>query len=661
MTHRQQKTRVVQTECNTRRRWVFLACSFALVCASACAANSDTPSPSESPSSYKWMVPGWYKPYNAKTSIPIGVRYVRIQTLDGPASVSWREIQIMGTQTGDAGKVSNIALNKFTTASHFVNSYTPQSAVDGDPNTSWRAGTPAPATITIDLGKSSAVTSVALLVGQDWPGMTRHVVEVGDHKGDFTLLAAFEEHTSDKRWLTFPKDPQDEGLTSQPVPTPPESLEWTVPEHNPAVLTKGITWIRTHPMVTGGALDAIGSPSQWDVKDYFNHFLANYVHLTADGLPVDLMGWIVADHPLLRWTVSINEDGKGAVNDMILGGMEANAPGRIGYHIGSGVDLSGNLQEQLETLEKGIQTVRGADPAALVILPIHADGDKLVTPLTPNAMSVNVDVIHSESSAFDDEAYALLAQVRTLGLWWKRPYWRSMPAHWDATESVKPTAADLRWNAYVGLLYGFTGHTWSTAQSDTDDGLTPLLFQNKGGLNQNKTSLWTEAASINIGLRNLGTAITQLTSTDVRWVSGTPGDVPDGIEPWAPNAGDDPYLVSVYAVNQATGDPTTVALGFFRDGTDEPYVMAQNQHHPSASAPMNNEDDITLQITFDFTAAPKSLNPAQLITLDHDTGHLAALSLTPQTGDLSALEITLPAGEPILFKYDTNKPFARGP
>ena len=158
MNLRQRETRVVRAGCNTRRRWVFLACSVVLVCASACAANPDTPAPSEAPSLYKWKVPHWYKPYNAKTSIPIGVRYVRIQTLNGPSGVSWREIQVMGTQTGDAGKVSNIALDKHVTASEFVNSYTPKSAVDGDPSTSWHAGTAAPATITIDLGGRHVAT-----------------------------------------------------------------------------------------------------------------------------------------------------------------------------------------------------------------------------------------------------------------------------------------------------------------------------------------------------------------------------------------------------------------------------------------------------------------------------------------------------------------------
>ncbi len=70
----------------------------------------------------------------------------------------------------------NVAPDGTATASSFFAASTPANAIDGDNTTVWNSGTFAPATITIDLGETIAISQITGLVEQTPNGNVRHDV-----------------------------------------------------------------------------------------------------------------------------------------------------------------------------------------------------------------------------------------------------------------------------------------------------------------------------------------------------------------------------------------------------------------------------------------------------------------------------------------------------
>ncbi len=68
---------------------------------------------------------------------------------------------------------------------------------------------------------------------------------------------------------------------------------------------------------------------------------------------------------------------------------------------------------------------------------------------------------------------------------------------------------------------------------------------------------------------------------------------------WAPSAGGDPYLGAV----TPNGAVAEVMLGFFVGDCGDQYVMVQNPNHSGGSFPVDNDDQLTVEIGFDFAAA----------------------------------------------------------
>jgi hypothetical protein len=78
----------------------------------------------------------------------------------------------------------------------------PAYALDGREDTAWNAATHAPAWIEIDLGKSSSITEIRLLVAQFPDGETVHQVIGISPTGSERPLAEFRGFTRDGEWLT---------------------------------------------------------------------------------------------------------------------------------------------------------------------------------------------------------------------------------------------------------------------------------------------------------------------------------------------------------------------------------------------------------------------------------------------------------------------------
>jgi predicted amidohydrolase YtcJ len=79
----------------------------------------------------------------------------------------------------------------------------PVNAIDGNTETTWKAGQESPQWIQIDLGLSATVTGIRLTVSQDSKGKTIHQVYAGTTSSDMKLIHEFSEKTSDHQVLEF--------------------------------------------------------------------------------------------------------------------------------------------------------------------------------------------------------------------------------------------------------------------------------------------------------------------------------------------------------------------------------------------------------------------------------------------------------------------------
>lgn len=77
-------------------------------------------------------------------------------------------------------------------------------AFDGNPNTFWSAGHPAPARVVVDLGQPQPITRIALLTAQ-WPyGATEHRIAVSNDLTSWTHVDVLKGETTDVQWLAAP-------------------------------------------------------------------------------------------------------------------------------------------------------------------------------------------------------------------------------------------------------------------------------------------------------------------------------------------------------------------------------------------------------------------------------------------------------------------------
>lgn len=427
---------------------------------------------------------------------------------------------------------------------------------------------------------------------------------------------------------------------------PPSEDPWS-----PPTLTRGIRWIRNNPMLISGLTVSMGPPPTRFVNDYFNGFYANAVHLWEDGVPEEMDAWAAVGNPSFRFVSWMQPDGTSRSNGMLIGGYPANAAGRIGYQIG---DEPMTLAEFYQC-GTGINAIRAYDPDALLIINFSFLAPEVDQMIEYYGQNMDGDVISHDVYTWTSSVYQHLAKFRRAGLRFNKPYWRYLYSHYSDREDVI-SESDLRWEAFMGLVYGYTGHTWFIYQITENDVLDPVFFTRQADFNAPKTSLWAIAAQINVEMTRLGRAITQMTSTDVRYVPTTSYYIPPGAVPWSRGAGGDPYVTDIAP---APGhEYLEILAGFFRDDSGEFYVMVQNVRHTHGDIPINREDPGTVRIAFDFSRAPSGVDRSKIISLNKLTGAVDHLPLTGTGGNTAYLDIALAAGDPFLFKYATQAPFA---
>lgn len=426
-------------------------------------------------------------------------------------------------------------------------------------------------------------------------------------------------------------------------------------------MTRGMQWVRDNPMFVSALTVSMGAPPAAFVNAYYDDFHANATHLWADGLMDEVNGWAVpgrSDFRFVSWTAN---NGCSAANGHVAGGYAGSPAGRIGYQIGDEPGLRcEDLQcamDSLYVMEAGINAVRAVDPDALIFLNFYMS-DYLDDMMDYYIQNIDGDVIQYDRYARDKGAYEALEVFRDAGLASQKPYWRYLRAFVYQGDNNASTPIDMRWDAMAGLLYGYTGHTWFIYSIDINTEIDPVLFDAENDFNANPTELWHAAAQLNTEMRHLGRAITQLTSTDVRYIPLNVFIRPPETEDWTPGAGDDPYLT---AVECTTSQWMEISIGFFKDDAGEIYFMLQNVSRDSGEWPNNLVTTATYRLSFDFTTAPQSTNRTALQILNKLTGQVESLPLTSSTGTTGSIDIVLDPGDAILLKYDTGAPFALQP
>jgi len=424
----------------------------------------------------------------------------------------------------------------------------------------------------------------------------------------------------------------------------------TLPD--PSQLPRGLRWVRENPMFVSGLTPTMGTPPAWWVDEYLDDFGATAAHLWQNGMPSTVTGWRASGRDV-RWLSWTLPDGTSGENRQLLGGMGANPPGRIGYQISD----EPRTQEEFDAIVDGVAAVRAVDPDALIAInyTFQAEG------LLPGFLQAQCDTVDADIFSYDQYtrsqgAYEHLERYREWGLKCDKPYWRYVRGYADAGSGEWSSASDMRWDAYVGLLYGYTGHSWFIYQISTNHNLATAFFDVTGAFDAAKTTRWHEAAAINRKLRNLGRAVTWATSTDVRYLSDIELLQPDATEPWTPGAGGDPYLAAIDRPSLQDA-----AIGFFEDDRGEPFIMFQNVHHSGGSYQVSSTSPATYHLDFDFSGAPAALDRTRLMVLDGETGTERFEPLTSTGPDTARLSITLDAGDVVLFKYANGRSFLLGP
>jgi hypothetical protein len=415
-------------------------------------------------------------------------------------------------------------------------------------------------------------------------------------------------------------------------------------------LGRGLAFTRTQPIFVSGLVVGLAPPSVAEVNDYFDAFGANAVHTWASGLPSSIAGFRAANRPDFRYVSWVQADGTSVEGGQLLGGVGAASAGRIGFQIGDEPNDDG----ELDTMLHSASTIRAADPGALVILNF-ADRDNAEALLTKATANPDVDVLSIDQYSYKDDVYGLLERVRSHGVAAGKPYWRYADSFAYPSGDVSPTESDMRWDAMVGLLYGFTGLTWFVYQIDPSPDLAPELFVANGSFSAAKTPRFAIASAVNHEVRNLGAALTQLTSTGVRYVAGTSLLQPKDTTPWSKGAGANPYLASI-----ATGGGFhDLHVGFFEDPCHEPYVMLMNPAHTKGKFPLSSEAPVTATLGFDFSAsADPTLDETAVEVLDPKTGAITRRALAPKGAHAASLDVTLGPAEAILLKPANGRAFA---
>ncbi|MFK7989678.1 MAG: hypothetical protein AB8I08_26910 [Sandaracinaceae bacterium] len=407
-------------------------------------------------------------------------------------------------------------------------------------------------------------------------------------------------------------------------------------------------WVRENPMFISALTVRMGEPPAPAVDGYFDGFGANAIHLWETALPTELAGWH-AHRPGARWLTWVHSDGTNRNNGMVAGGVAPGLDGRIGYQIGDEPVTSEAMNEILG----GLATIAAFDPGGLRVVNFSYERAPDIVDYTDRYCASGMgDVISYDLYSRSNRHYEQLAFFRDVGLRCGMPYWRFIKGYIGGADDEIQSESDMRWAAFIGLTYGYTGHSWFLylVGGGGAEGIPSTFFTDTESWTSGTTPRFALAAQINAELEVYGRTVTQLLSTDVGWATDTPiagAHPPEGAPLF--NNSMDPYLSDV----TLEGRLVDALLGFFVDVRGDRYVIVQNPNHTEGSFPTEGDDRLRGTLTFDFAGAPPTLDTGRVHVLNGQTGVVEDRALSA-----GSLSVDLAAGDLMLFKYATGRPFA---
>ncbi len=235
---------------------------------------------------------------------------------------------------------------------------------------------------------------------------------------------------------------------------------------------------------------------------------------------------------------------------------------------------------------------------------------------------------------------------------------------WPVLNNHYVSGSEMRLNQFAGWAFGATFATaFIYLDIPNESDFIPVLFNGAGDVNPRQPA-FGEMAETNRQSRNLGPALINLVSTDVRMQMGEhrSGNVvasntqPAGVPTWSVGAAGNPFLTNITATNDgATNDGLDgdVIVGHFRPlaGGTEPYFMVVN----GLSSPTGSVHDATQQVRLEFDFGTSGVR--SLLRLNRHRGTVEIVPLTSADGNNYFLESDLEGGAGDLYKFNNGTPF----
>jgi len=227
-----------------------------------------------------------------------------------------------------------------------------------------------------------------------------------------------------------------------------------------------------------------------------------------------------------------------------------------------------------------------------------------------------------------------LIDVRNAALVYDIPYWcfiQAMESFNDGKWRL-PNELQLRLMVFSALTYGYTGLQYFIYEAA--DVYQHTIVDSEGKPN---LVLYVPITQINAEAFNIGQAIRQLRSTDVRTVNA-PVDFVPRVDPFSASA-----PAALACGIQYIDTDGACLIGFFEDDDSYPYFMLTDLSYDDGATPESAATNYTIHFDDSIDTVHR---------LHRETGDIATLA--PVNGDIS---ITLPGGTGELFKVGGNPVF----
>lgn len=408
---------------------------------------------------------------------------------------------------------------------------------------------------------------------------------------------------------------------------------------------RGWSWVRENDTFITALSVRMGAPPVSSVDRYFNDFNATAVHLWQTGMPTAIAGW-KAGKPDARWLTWVDRNGNSSENNLPLGGA-ARPSGLIGYQVGDEPRDRPHFNDIIASLG----TIKATDPQPLRVFNFTTEAPEIDAFLQESCANGDTDVFSYDYYSFGNNHFESLMKVRRAAIACGIPYWRyikSFEGDYDRRKNYTQSDSSMRWDAFAGLLAGYTGHTWFlyNVKFGAAEGIPTTLFTETEMWGATPTPQFGFVAQINKELAVYGKAQTKLRSTSVAWVPKLSipfTHPPDGVGTWQADDAVDDRLVGIDTANGSTAQDAVV--GFFEDRYKDTYVMVMNPNHTHGDIPNNKPDAADVILNF-------KPNTVQQLKVLRPTGVVEAVAVQNNT-----VTFNIKAGDVVFYKYATGNGF----